>query len=372
MKIISTVKKIILAGALISLLTPLSWSTNWASAETYLHTPTSKEEIKAAEKGLKVFHKRYPDAEESDFITDNIQAPLVKYNPEILKIAKKKNGDGLRKIYIIDKKHPQELGKGIFTIGAGNIAITQGLINAKMAMEPGTFTPKPHKDYDIYALSSLAYDYAREAAHWYYGSDYTDKRANNLAMKLLDNVPFLSLGGRLMSDLRTAPEDMDREDRLLSTYNYLLEMSQNRVGFANDDIMTNQLLVADRHGDYWTVFAPPQYEVDALAKEAQAEDKSIMTRGDDRAYYVAGQIVWAMKNHLWDSSHVKMADAHKYFKELPKNIEFKAIVVTDADGRYKLIDWYLADDRYLTPNQLNDITLYIDGMKASFDDAEIR
>ena len=247
-----------------------------------------------------------------------------------------------------------------------------------MALEPGTYTPKSYKDYDIYATSCLAAEYAKEASRWYYNEKVPQDniRAEKFAVNLLDNVPTFSVGGVLMSRQRTQTIVQDdfatesNENDLYDLYSFILNTSQNRVGFANDDTNTNQLLVADKNGDYWSVFAPPQFDVTKLEFERALEDKTIMTRGEDRAYYTAGQIAWAIKNNAWDSSHVTFMDAHKYFKDLPKNINFTAVIATTDKGNWKLIDWYLSDSSYLTESQQENLNLYVDGMKASFDDAE--
>lgn|GEM_PF-3516571 len=375
---IINIRKFITAVAIMAMLISFSYSTVQAAANNYKHIPLSREELNNAERDLKVLKKKYPDMEESAFITDNIQAPLIKYNPDLLKKAIKKHDDGLRKVYIIGKKNPESIGKGIFTVSAGNIAFTQGFINAKMALEPGTYTPKPYKDYDIYATSCLATDYAREASHWYYNEKESqdNTKTDEFAVSLLDNVPIVSIGGILMSRQRIQPIIPDdsaaetTEENLFDLYSYILNTSHSRVGFANDDTSTNQLLVADKNGDYWSVFAPSQFDVTTLEAEATSEDKTIMTRGEDRAYYTAGQIVWAIKNKAWDSSHVEFVDAHKYFKDLPKNISFTAVIATSDKGNWKLIDWYLSDSSYLTDSQQEELNIYIDGMKASFDDAE--
>ncbi len=389
MNIIST-PKILVTCAIMAALISFCCVTAQVAANEYKHIPTSREELNNAERDLKVLKKRYPDIEESTFITDNIQAPLIKNNPDLLKKAIKKHDDGLRKVYIIGKKSPESIGKGIFTISAGNIALTQGLINAEMALEPGSYAPKPNKDYDVYAISSLAVDYAKEAARWYYNDDKAqmDNNADEFAVTLLENVPTLSIGGKIMSDQRwqatlgnipsfeadeTAKSLENNEGKAANsydTYGHIMGISQNRVGFTYDDISTNQLLVADRNGDYWSVFAPPQFDVAKLEAEAKAEEKSIMTRGEDRAYYAAGQIAWAIENDAWDSSHVEMADAHKYFKDLPKDIKFTAVIAKTDKDSWKLIDWYLDDSSYLTEKQQEDLNSYIDGMKASFNDAE--
>ena len=377
MNIIST-QKILVTCAIMAALISFCCVTAQVAANEYKHIPTSREELNNAERDLKVLKKRYPDIEESTFITDNIQAPLIKNNPDLLKKAIKKHDDGLRKVYIIDKKHPESVGKGIFTISAGNIALTQGFINAKMALEPGTYTPKSYKDYDIYATSCLAAEYAKEASRWYYNEKVPQDniRAEKFAVNLLDNVPTFSVGGVLMSRQRMQTIMQDdfaakaSEASLYDLYSFILNTSQNRVGFTNDDINTNQLLVADKNGDYWSVFAPPQFDVTKLEFERALEDKTIMTRGEDRAYYTAGQIAWAIKNNAWDSSHVTFMDAHKYFKDLPKNISFTAVIATTDKGNWKLIDWYLSDSSYLTESQQENLNLYVDGMKASFDDAE--
>lgn len=375
---IFNMRKIIAAGAIMTILFSSYYGTVQAASNEYKHIPISREELNNAERQLKILKKRYPDMEESSFITDNIQAPLIKYNPNLLKKATKKHDDGLRKIYIIDKNNTENIGKGIFTISAGNIALTQGFINAKMALEPGTYTPKSHKDYDVYATSCLAAEYAREASRWYYNEKVPQDNmmADEFAVNLLDNVPTFSVGGILMTRQRTQttteddfPAETD-EYALYDLYSFILNTSQNRVGFTNDDTTTNQLLAADKNGDYWSVFPPPQFDVTKLEYEGTLEDKTIMTRGEDRAYYTAGQITWAIKNKAWDSSHVTFSDAHKYFKDLPKNIGFTAIIATTDQGNWKLIDWYLSDSSYLTESQQKDLNMYVDGMKASFDDAE--
>lgn len=378
-------RKLALACVLTAAMASFSYSNALAYSEGDFHTPTAKEELNAAEKTMKLMQKRYPDMEESLFLTEQLQAPLIKYNPTLLKKATKKNEDGLRKVYVMGKNNPGEIGKGAFNITAGNIALTQGLINARMAFHPGSYEPKPYKDYDVYALSSLAPDYAREVAHWYYNDGWTNKnqapltseempwinnRATAFGQKLLGNVPTISIGGQIMADLRIQEEDYQAQDEKLNeTYDYIMKLSNYRVGFTNDVITTNQLLVADKNGDYWEAFTPAQFDVTALKDEAQTEEKSIMTRGEDRAYYVAGQVAWAINHKAWDSQHVELADAHKYFKDLPKDIKFTAIIATADDGSWKLIDWYLDDSSYLTGNQLDELNLYIDGIKASYDDA---
>ena len=81
MNIIST-PKILVTCAIMAALISFCCVTAQVAANEYKHIPTSREELNNAERDLKVLKKRYPDIEESTFITDNIQAPLIKNNPD--------------------------------------------------------------------------------------------------------------------------------------------------------------------------------------------------------------------------------------------------------------------------------------------------
>lgn len=137
-------------------------------------------------------------------------------------------------------------------------------------------------------------------------------------------------------------------NRFDEAYNYIVNSSKERVIFDSNTRATNKLLVANKDKSaYYTVY--PQKQV----LNGQTVASYI-----DRAYYVAGQVAWAIKNNCYDEKHITFEDAHKYFNDLPTDVKATAIIARKGN-QYKIIDWYLNDKAETTEKQ------YLDNLKAS-------
>ena len=321
------------------------------------HTPTTKEELMDLYSSGEL---NQANLEKSSFLESKIQAPLIKYNSDKLKKATDKYSDGLHDVFLAKTNGIDVSGKNL----SGYIYLTSGLLDK---------ISDNYDDYNIYGLSAIASVYAHECGHWYYndcwvtdGQSHTnvdimkqEQRADNFALKLLENVPNFSVGGIMSKTYYVAYENgwynenlthPDNISRYKATYDYIKESSNERVVFDNDLKNSNELLVADKGKTaYFTVY--PQEQVVNGQKVVSAFE---------RANYIAGQIAWAIKNNCYDSKHITYEDAHKYFKDLPSNISATAIIATANNGKWKIIDWYQNDKADTTEKQ------YLDNLKASY------
>ncbi|MSV23885.1 hypothetical protein FYJ78_01510 [Selenomonas sp. WCA-380-WT-3B 3/] len=247
------------------------------------------------------------------------------------------------------------------------------------------------KDYNVYALSAIASDYAHECGHWYYNdavidanlnqtNETSDKdtmqmetRADAFGIRLLENVPQFSVGGDLISMYRAAqqmgwniggkhPTNISRWN---ATYKYIRQMAGGRVNFYNESSQENEIFyIKDSQGKKWEIVIPPQYEV---ANFVNMESKKQLYTAYERANYVIGQVAWAIKNNCWDENHVNIEDGSKYFKDIPQgDITIKVIVARKNSREYKIIDWVgtstVQSKKYYTPEQKQALDDYLSNL----------
>lgn len=343
--------------------------------------------------------------QEDKFLEDKIQAPLIKFNPQKLKKAYSKYEDGLKGVYINSVGDTMDSNVSGSNYGGGYISLTKGslLVNSGSAYKScnGTTTPK---DYNIYALSAIASDYAHECGHWYYDdalskrdwgqtAEQTAKdsfaleaRADAFGIRLLENVPQFSVGGDLISVYRMARYDgwdtrkenhPTNNSRWNATYNYIREMSKNRVGYENDNDTYNNadsstFYVRLKNEDkYWEIKVPDQYE---LANFANANYKRILYNSADRAKYVMGQVAWAIKNNCWDKNHIAIYKAQEIFNDMPETpFIVYAICVEKNKNEQKIIDWVVTSNEeensvdFYTESQNQQVNEYISALFDSLD-----
>ncbi len=398
MKLILNTKKKILTGIMALAVATTTYSSALAYVpigENY-HIPAAKMEVD------NFFSKELSanNLQRSDFLERNIQAPLIKYNPQKIWKAKSKYADGLKFVYIRPIGTSTDSDVGGSNPGGGYISLTRGSILVNSAPFFGsadtTLTPK---DYNIYALSAIASDYAHECGHWYYDdplvssklgqSDQTvardlvsqEARADAFGIRLLENVPQFSVGGDLNSIRRGAKqsgwygnpkEHPTFDSRWKNTYNYIKQMSNNRVRFENENSHDNGVFyIKDKQGKDWKIVVPKQYDVYGFV---DANNKKELYNSYERANYVMGQVAWAIKNNCWDANHVSIEDGTKYFKDIPQgDVTIKVIVARKNNKEYKIIDWggtskvenknfYSAEQKEAFDNYLSNL-LYSTGMR---------
>lgn len=358
--------------ALVSALFISATSNVFAYATGDYHEVATAEEFEAVQQRWEEVKKEHNnDIVRSDFLEKKIQAPLIKYNQNKLKKASSPYEDGLYNVYVANNEI-QNVGESVLN----HIYITKGYIDSVL----------PNRnDYNIYGLSAIASVYGHEAGHWYYNdvwfkndqpktdavSKFQEIRADRFSLSVIDNVPNFSAGGDFIYNYRYARGNgishPTAKERQSLTYNYILNASNNRVYFENHEIGTNHLLVADKNEQYeFEVYPPNQYEPKAILNEIDNENKTILTGSLDRAFYVSGAIAWSIKNNAWNANSVKYEDAHKYFRDLPSDINATAIIARASNGQYKIIDWYLSPE-YLTDKQKTELKNYLINLKASYE-----
>ena len=326
----------------------------------------------------------------SEYLEKNIQAPLIKYNPQKVWKSNSKYADGLKEVYIEPVGNVFDSENSGYNHGSGYISLTRGSVFINSAPVYGsnkvTLTPK---DYNVYALSAIASDYAHECGHWYYDDAFIDKklnqtreiadkdsikaeaRADAFGIRLLENVPQFSVGGDLISVYRMAQQSgwngsgkthPTNISRWNTTYNYIYQMAGGRVNFYNESSQENRIFyIKDSQGEKWEIVTPPQYEV---ANFVNVESKKQLYTAHERANYVIGQVAWAIKNNCWDANHVTIEDGSKYFKDIPQgDITIKVIVARKNSREYKIIDWVgiskVQTKKYYTQEQEQEVDDYV-------------
>ena len=326
----------------------------------------------------------------SEYLEKNIQAPLIKYNPQKVWKSNSKYADGLKEVYIRPVGNTFDSDDSGRNHGGGYISLTRGSVFINSAPVYGsnkvTLTPK---DYNVYALSAIASDYAHECGHWYYDDAFIDKklnqtrekadkdaikaeaRADAFGIRLLENVPQFSVGGDLISVYRMAQQSgwngsgkthPTNISRWNTTYNYIYQMAGGRVNFYNESSHENRIFyIKDSQGKKWEIVTPPQYEV---ANFVNVESKKQLYTAHERANYVIGQVAWAIKNNCWDANHVTIEDGSKYFKDIPQgDITIKVIVARKNSREYKIIDWVgiskVQTKKYYTQEQEQEVDDYV-------------
>ena len=326
----------------------------------------------------------------SEYLEKNIQAPLIKYNPQKVWKSNSKYADGLKEVYIEPVGNAFDSDGSGTNYGGGYISLTRGSVFINSAPVYGsnkvTLTPK---DYNVYALSAIASDYAHECGHWYYDDAFIDKklnqtreiadkdsikaeaRADAFGIRLLENVPQFSVGGDLISVYRMAQQSgwnnstkthPTNISRWNTTYNYIYQMAGGRVNFYDESSQENRIFyIKDSQGEKWEIVTPPQFEV---ANFVNVESKKQLYSDHERANYVIGQVAWAIKNNCWDANHVTIEDGSKYFKDIPKgDITIKVIVARKNSREYKIIDWVgiskVQTKKYYTQEQEQEVDDYV-------------
>lgn len=351
------------------------------------HIPSIKIEID------NFWEKEAQALQRSKYLELNIQAPLIKYNPHKVWKAKTKYDDGLKEVYIYPKGTSTDSDVGGSNYGGGYISLTRGSILVNSAPRYGssdtTLTPK---DYNIYALSAIASDYAHECGHWYYNDPLTsvklgqsketadrdmipqEARADAFGIRLLENVPQFSVGGDMISVRRMAKqsswygnqkEHPTHDSRWKNTYNYIKQMSNCRVYFEDETSHENNTFyIKDKQGKDWGIVVPPQYDVDGFV---DAYNKKELYSSYERANYVMGQVAWAIKNNCWDANHVSIDEGTKYFKDIPQgDVTIKVIVARKNNKEYKIIDWggtsTVENKNFYTPEQKEAFDNYLSNL----------
>lgn len=326
----------------------------------------------------------------SEYLEKNIQAPLIKYNPQKVWKSNSKYADGLKEVYIEPVGNAFDSDGSGTNYGGGYISLTRGSVFINSAPVYGsnkvTLTPK---DYNVYALSAIASDYAHECGHWYYDDALLDRkfnqtreiadkesikveaRADAFGIRLLENVPQFSVGGDLISVYRMAQQTgwngagkthPTNISRWKTAYNYIYQMAGGRVNFYNESSQENRIFyIKDSQGEKWEIVTPPQYEV---ANFVNVESKKQLYTAHERANYVIGQVAWAIKNNCWDANHVTIEDGSKYFKDIPQgDITIKVIVARKNSREYKIIDWVgiskVQTKKYYTQEQEQEVDDYV-------------
>lgn len=345
------------------------------------HEPTTKEEIIAYEKEDLPQLKKELNLQKSPLLEEKIKAPLVKYNPDKLKVAKSKYDDGLRDVFITGSDASKGEGGASFS---GYIYIEYSSVASAI---PQFYKTGKINDYNIYGLSVLACTYGHEAGHWYYDDSWRkagqkketgndskkmEARADKFALQVVDNVPNFSVGGDLIhwnygNWLNQSNTHPSHRERWIETYNYIKQNSNGRVFFENDEHNTSHLIISNQGYDF-QAYPPHQYHPEMILDEIEKENKSYLIKDWERASYVAGQVAWAIKNNAWTTNSVKFVDAHQYFKDLPANVN-ATVIIASKGSKYKIIDWYFSEE-YLTEKQKKALNDYLICLKASMDESD--
>ncbi len=386
------VKKRILTGVMALAVVTTSYTCAWAYVpigQDY-HIPASKIETD------NFWNKEIKEnnLQQSEFLERVIQAPLIKFNPQKLKKAYSKYEDGLKGVYINPVGDIRDGDVGGSNYGGGYISLTRGslLINSASTYRGRNATTTP-KDYNIYGRSAIAADYAHECGHWYYNDALSkpdwgqtreqtakdaiavENRADAFGIRLLENVPQFSVGGDLISLDRQQQQlgwDNDSTEhpstysRWNATYNYIREMSKNRVGYYDDKDTYNNANAATfyirvKNKDaYWQITVPDQYEVEHFTN---ANYKTVLYNAADRAKYVMGQVAWAIKNNCWDKKHFVTYKAQDIFKDMPETpFEVYALCIEKNDNECKIIDWVVI------PAEGDKVDFYTESQKKQIED----
>ena len=334
------------------------------------HEVATKEEHKLAEGAWKeTVQQYYGNVERSTLLENKIQAPLIKYNPDKLKKANSPYDDGLYNVYVANDFQTTSDTSGGECV-SNYIYLTKSHINENWHKT---------KDYDVYGMSVIASTYAHEAGHWYYNDTFNrtnretdnetqkakERRADSFSNKIVDNVPNFSVGGYLIDyqNWDFAPKDHpSHAERWLATHNYISNNCNGRVFFEKNKRFTNHLIISTQGYDI-EVSPPDQYSPETILN-----NKVILTKDINRAYYVAGTVAWAIKNNAWNVKNVTYEDAHKYFKDLPANVKATAIIATKG-SKYKIIDWYFSEE-YLNESQKQALNDYLICLNASIEGSD--
>ena len=388
MKLIMNTKKKIIAGimALSVVTTSYTSALAYTPIGEFFHIPASKMETdnfwnkEITEENIK----------RNTYLETYIQSPLIKYNPKKVWKAKSKYDDGLKEVYLKPVGDSTDGDVGGRTYGGGYISLSRGSILVNSAPYYGSYdTTTTPKDYNVYALSAIASDYAHECGHWYYDDALTEgkrnqtkettqrdtidmeSRADAFGIRLLENVPQFSVGGDLISVRRMAEQSSwynksedhpSKASRWNNTYSYIKQMSNNRVRFDNESSHNSNIFyIKDKKGQNWEIVVPPQYDV---AGFVNANNKKQLYSSYERANYVIGQVAWAIKNNCWDANHVTIEEGIKYFRDIPQSdAKILVIVARKNDGEYKIIDWggttKIESKKYYTPEQKQALDNYL-------------
>ena len=366
-------------------------TTTYSSALAYVpigenyHIPPIKMETD------NFWQKEVQALQRSEYLEQSIQAPLIRYNPQKIWKAKAKYDDGLKGVYINPRGTSTDSDVGGANYGGGYISLTRGsvLVNSAPYYGKGDTTLTP-KDYNVYARSAIASDYAHECGHWYYDDALNSKklgqsketaardvisieaRADAFGIRLLENVPQFSVGGDLISVRRMARQGgwysnlgkhPTYDSRWKNTYNYIKQMSNYRVRFEDENSHDNSTFyIRDKKGQDWQIVVPDQYEV---ADITDINNKKVLYNRDDRARYVMGQVAWAIKNDVWDTKHFRVYKAQDYFPDMPEtDFDVNVIVIQKSKTEWKIIDWFIypkeeGKENYYTETQKQALEKYL-------------
>lgn len=344
------------------------------------HTPVSRIEIDNFPKEIRQYNLI-----RNTWLEEKIQKPLLAYNPRKIFKAKGKYDDGLRQCYTEPVGTYEDSDSAATYHGGGYISVTRGRIEEISAPYYGQ-RGIPIKDYNIYALSALASDYAHECGHWYYGDAVSERRlqqnqatadrdaiameerADAFGIRLLEDVPHFSVGGDLIAMRLTACEQGWNNDdstehpsnaiRWDNTYRFIKNRADNRVYFRNpSNKNSNVFYIRDNNHKEWKIAVPVQYRIEPAQP---GTNKRVLRSAEDRAAYVMGQVAWAIKHDIWDKDHLHIVNANEYFHDLPNtNLDINVLVAKISDKRWKIIDWFILDDNDTYYNQAESDRLYL-------------
>ena len=392
-KVFFMIKKKILTGVMALAVVTTSYTSAFAYVpvgEDY-HIAASKIEVD------NFFEKEVQNLSRDAWLEKNIQAPLIKYNPRRLWKATSTYGDGLKECYLSPHGNWSDSEEGGYNYGGGYISLTKGSLLVNNTNEYGEVEYNPYpKDYNIYARSAIASDYAHETGHWYYDDvlsvpkwgqtpEKTKKdekavetRADAFGIRLLENVPQFSVGGDMIAIARQAEQigwDIEQEshptsaERYDTTYNYIRKMSNYRIGYKSDNLpyeehyinmaKSSTFYITDKNGEKWEVNVPAQYY-----PEVKNNRRSELYYSADRAKYVMGQVAWAIKNNVWDKEHISVMDGYDLFNDLPQGLDVSVIVAKKNDKEWKIIDWIIVEDKQhpLTESIYEKMDSYLTGL----------
>ena len=393
------IKKKILTG----LMTLAVVTTSYTSAFAYVpvgenyHIDASKLEVD------NFFEKEVQNLSRDTWLEKNIQAPLIKYNPRKVRKASSTYSDGLKECYVSPEGDWEDSAEGGHNYGGGYISLTKGSMLVNNATKFGEAEYNPHpKDYNIYARSAIASDYAHETGHWYYDDALSlpqwgqtpektkkdekavEARADAFGIRLLENVPQFSVGGDMIAISRQAEqigwvEEQESHstsaERYEATYNYIQKMSNYRISYKKDNLPykehyvnianASSFYIADKNGKKWEINVPVQYD-----PEVKNNRRNELYYSADRAKYVMGQVAWAIKNNVWDKEHVFITNGYEVFNDLPQDLDVGVIIAKKNNKEWKIIDWIIVEDKQhpLTESMYEKIYEYLTGL---FDSAGV-
>ena len=352
-------------------------ATTYTSAFAYVpigdnyHIPADKMEVEH------FFNDEADKLVRNNWIDNNIQAPLIKYNPQKVWRASSNYEDGLKGSYIHLVGDSYDSDEGGSNYGGGFISLTKGAMMVNSAPYYGKKVSSMFpRDYNIYARSAIASDYAHECGHWYYDdalsetkwgqtpektqSDFkaAELRADAFGIRLLENVPYFSVGGDMISTSRMAEQEDDSwipqndetrhpspGERFKNTYNYIKKMGHDTVRYYEENAKKNSgestFYIKDKKdGEYWEIKVPNQYV------PSSSQDKTVLYNGADRAKYVMGQVAWAVKNNCWDEKHLNVYDGKEIFNDIPDGAKVSVLVAEKNENNWKVIDWFADLDSF--------------------------